>query len=244
MDTKKFVKYAYYIVYFLLAVLFSLIAFAVAVLEYNKNPSAEFRQQAVARFYGVKEPTNPNFPDPWPPVMNKSFPEISLVDSNGQSFKLSDFSGKVIIVEYVDMNSPLSHSYSGAKTKGTYGGTRHTFDESTQSLEDMVVKENAGQLALPHPDIIVLKVVIYNEAGQQAKPEDAQAWAQHFGLTRENNYIVAVPEKDIRGYDTNQLIPGFQLIDKDFLLRVDSSGANPKHSLQFRLVTLIPTLLQ
>jgi len=242
MEREKVFKYAYYLVYLLLGILFLLFVLAAAVLEYNKNPSVSDRQKALVQIYGFKPP-NQNLPSPWPPVMNAAFPDIPLIDSSGAELKVSDFKGKVIIVEYIDMTSPVSHSYSGAKARGPYGGARHTFDESVSSLEETVSKENQGQLSLPNPDIIVIKIIVFNEAGQQAKVDDALAWAGHFGFTRENNYIVSVPQKDLRDKLTDKIVPGFQLIDKQFLLRVDSAGPEPKHSLQFRLVTMIPTLL-
>ncbi len=242
MEREKLFKYAYYVVYILAGVLLLLFVLAVAVLEHNKNPSFEARQKALVEIYGFKPP-NQNLPTPWPPAMNAPFPDIPLIDTNGAEFNISDFRGKVMVVEYIDMTSPVSHSYSGAKTRGPFGGSRHSFDSSVSSFEETVSRESQGTLTLPHPDLPVVKIIVYNEAGAQAKVDDALAWAGHFGFTRENNYIVCVPQKDLRDKLTDKIVPGFQLVDKEFLLRVDSAGPEPKHSLQFRLVTMIPTLL-
>lgn len=242
MDTQKFVKYAYRVVYFLGGLLTLLIILSLTVLELNKNPDASFRQKKMNDIFGPKV-VNQNLPKPWPPVMNESYPELGLIDSTGNPFKMADQKGKVLVVEYIDMSSPDSQSYSGAKTKGVYGGEGKTFNESLPSFEEMVSRENQGKLVLPNPDIVFIKVIIFNANGEQAKPADAEGWEKHFGFTRENNYIVCVPEKDIRDKTTDSIIPGFHLIDKQFYLRVDSAGPEPKHSLQFRLVTMIPTLL-
>ncbi|MCB1682222.1 MAG: hypothetical protein KDI61_05115 [Alphaproteobacteria bacterium] len=243
MDTNKFIKYAYRVVYVLAAFLAFLFVLFGIWLELNKDPDPLARQRKADELFG---PTviNPNLPKPWPPAMNEPYPDLSLIDAGGQALKLSDLQGKVIVVEFIDMTSPISQSYSGAKEKGVYGDTSKTFDETYSSFEDTVSKELQDQLTLPNPDLVIVKIIIYNEKGEQANPNDAEGWANHFGFIRANNYIVCVPEKDIRHRTTSKLIPGFQLIDKDFNLRVDSAGLKPKHSLQFSLVTMIPTLLE
>lgn len=245
MDTQKVVKYAYRLVYILLAVLFLLIVLSVMVLEANKDPDPQKRMEAYAKISGIQL-KNPNLPDPWPPVMNKPFPDMGLIDQAGAEFSLSDLKGKVLLIEYVDMTSPVSQAYSGAQTKGALGGPNQQVDEHTLPIEEIIKQETKtlGQVTLPNPELIMVKILIYNEAGGQAGPPDAERWASHFGFTRENGVIVTVPQKDARDKKTDILIPGFQLVDKEFALRVDSAGPNPKHSLNFRLVTMIPTLLQ
>lgn len=246
MNTQKFVKYAYYVVYFLLAVLGFLIVLAVIVIESNKDPDPHKRLAATAKILGVEQKINANLPQPWPPAMNKAYPDIPLIDQSGVEFKLSDLKGKVLLVEFIDMASPVSQAYSGAKTKGTLGAATQTVDEGTAPIEEIIKTETrpVGQVDLPHPDIIMVKILIYNENAQQAGPPDAERWAKHFGFSREGGVIVAVPQKNLRDKTTDLLIPGFQLIDKAFLLRVDSAGVNPKNSLIFSLAPLIPTLLQ
>lgn len=243
MDTKKVIKYAYYMVYFLASILILLIVLAVVVLETTKNPDKAVREKAIKQLYSL-EKKNTNLPDVWPPAMNKDYPDLALVDQQGTMFNLSEFKGKVVLVEYVDMTSPLSQAYSGAKSKGVLGDASQKFDENQKTIEEIILKETQGVVTLPHPDIVVVKVLIYNDKGGQAGPMDAERWAHHFGFTRENGVVVAVPQKDMREGRTDGLIPGFQLIDRVFDLRVDSAGPNPKHSLNFSLAPLIPTLLQ
>ncbi|MBK9584851.1 MAG: hypothetical protein WBC26_07785 [Alphaproteobacteria bacterium] len=242
MDTKTLIKYATRVSYVLGGFLALLLVLSLVILELNKNPDAVARKRKADEIFGPKV-VNQNLPKPWPPEMNQPYPELSLIDSKGAPFKLSDKKGKVMVVEYIDMSSPLSQSYSGAKEKGVYGGATKTFDEGVSRFEEIASKENQGQAVLPSPDIIFIKVIIYNENGEQAKSSDAELWEKHFGFTSDNNYFVTVPEKDIRDKLTDRIVPGFHLIDKEFNLRVDSAGSEPKHSLQFRLVTMIPTLL-
>jgi hypothetical protein len=39
------------------------------------------------------------------------------------------------------------------------------------------------------------------------------------------------------------MIPGFQLIDADFVLRFDASGHHPKHDLWRELLPAVPSLI-
>ena len=219
-----------------------MIVVSIAALEANKKPWEE-RKKVLAEWNGIELP-NENLPTPWPPEMNKPYPDIPLIDASGNEFNLSKYSGKIIVVEYVDMTSPVSQSYSGAKKYGVYGKPSNSYDESVMSFESLVAKETMGKVHIPNHDIIYLKIIIYNDNGEQAKPEDAKLWADHFKFKPENNYIIAVPQKDIRDKRTDKIVPGIQLVDSDFLLRVDSAGPNPKHDLRFRLVPLIPVLLE
>ena len=245
MELQKVYKYAYYVIYFLLALLFFLIVLAVMVLEANKNPDPQKRFEKAAEIFSVDRKLNANLPDVWPPAMNKLYPELELVDQEGAEFKASDLKGKVVLVEYVDMNSPVSQAYSGAKNKGTLGGVSQTYDETVLPIEETIATETkfTELVTLPNPDLVMLKIIIYAEGGGQAGPVDAERWAQHFGFTREGGVIVAVPKNDIRDKKTDSLIPGFQLVSKEFELRVDSAGVDPKHNLRFRLVPMIRTLL-
>lgn len=241
MDREKIMKFVNSLVYFLFTVLGILMFFSIALIEAGKKPLAE-RQKILAEWSGVRE-VNSNYPTPWPPEMNKAYPDIALIDQNGNSFTLASFKGKVVVVEMVDMTSPISQAYSGAKTKGTYGSGEIKIDEFATDFSELVSKETQGTITLPSKDIVLVKIIFFNDRAEQAKPEDAQMWAQHFGYKREDNMIVAVPQKDLRGKVSDKLIPGFQLIDKNFLLRVDSAGPEPKHNLQFRLLPMVSTLV-
>ncbi len=67
--------------------------------------------------------------------------------------------------------------------------------------------------------------------------QDAKKWAEHFKIYKKHNHYVAVSPYDLRSNASFNMIPGFQLIGKDFILRSDATGHNPKHHLY---KTLIP----
>ncbi len=193
--------------------------------------------QAVAEGRSVNE----NLPDVWPPQMNKVYPNLSLIDQDGKSVNLHDFDGKIIIVEYIDFSSAISQAQSGAGLLGKFGQEDLEIDRYALPFAEVIMK-NDIDIDLTTNDIIQLKIILYAAAGNQATREDAENWANHFNLTTESSVIVAVPEKDMRDADGSLVIGGYQLIDKNLKLRVDSSGIAPKHNLNMTFIPLFEKL--
>src|SRR5262245_59866084 len=106
-------------------------------------------QNAHSSIWGEKR----QLPVPWPPVEGQAYPDIDLIDQNGKAFKLSDFKGKLIIVEPTAMTCPACQALSGAHGVGSFGdvvpqpgiSSIHTF-----------FPIYAGGLKLPRPDIILV----------------------------------------------------------------------------------------
>ena len=77
-------------------------------------------------------------------------------------------------------------------------------------------------------------------------PEDAKKWAEHFHFDRSKNRIVLAGAKEFlapENYNASyNLVPGFQLIDRDFILRSDSTGHNPHDGLYTQLLSMVPQL--
>ena len=110
-------------------------------------------------------------------------------------------------------------------------------------MPNIIKKETQDSFTLPKDEIIVLKLILYNQDGTQPSSVDAENWANYYRLNKSDNYIVAVPAKDFRGEDTDKIVPGFQLLDRDLNLRVDAAGPAPKHNFKMSLIPLIPKLL-
>jgi hypothetical protein len=241
MNAKTIMKILRYAIYAISLALIAMIGISVMVLESTKKPP-EQRNRIMKDMQNQFKTVN-NLPKPWPPMMNKTYPIFSLIDQEGKPFKISDYQGKVIIVENIDMSMPESQSLSGARTLGPFGGEAFKFDPNLQTINEIIGRYSEGKVVLPNPDIVVMKVIYYNQKGDQAMPADAASWAQHFKLNKAENVIVAVPEKDMRGSATASTLTGYQLIDRTFNLRVDASGPKPKHNLEMTLIPLIPKLL-
>ncbi len=248
MDRKKIDNVISWSVKILFSLLFLLIVASVANVEITKKSPEEIAsilKQQKEEYIKLSQgnPVNENLPDPWPAKMNKPYPEIELIDQDGNEFKLSSLKGKVVIVSFIDMSSPISQAQFGAALSGPFGFTTQV-DKMVYTFDDVLRKELGGDFTLPHDDVVELGIIVYTQDGGQASVDDAKSWADHFDLSSEDGEIVAVPKKDIRGEESDKIITGFQLIDKNHILRVDSSGPNPKHNLRMTLVPLLPKLLR
>lgn len=228
----------------LFVVLGIVIAFSIFAIEATKKPQAEIdaileeRRKNFEAMVAGKQ-LNENLPEVWPAKMNVPYPALGLIDQTGQNFSLADLKGRVIIVEFIDMSSPVSQAQSGAGLMSAYAGGE--VDEFAKPFSEYL-RDLETPLVLPHDRIMELKILVYGPDGGMASRDDAQNWATHFNLKRDDNIIVAVPQKDMRDKATDGLVGGFQLIDKNLLLRADSAGPTPKHNLTLTLTPLVPKL--
>ena len=72
--------------------------------------------------------TNPNTPQlfrdhsgldfAWPPKLGEPFPNLELVSHTGDTVRLSDFQGKVVLVEPIGMTCAACNAFSGARERG------------------------------------------------------------------------------------------------------------------------------
>lgn len=186
-------------------------------------------------------PVNENLPQAWPPAMNNEYPNLALIDQNGKRFQLSSLLGKIVILEYIDFSSPLSQAQSGAALLSPYGASGVKPDEYAAPFKEVLRKNGLGAVDFPGDKVVSLKIIVYGDS-KIATVDEAQNWANHFGLKAEDGYIVAVSEKDMRDDTTKSMIGGYQLLDPQLRLRVDSSGPAPKHNLQLTLVPLFEKL--
>ncbi|MBI1301514.1 MAG: hypothetical protein GC137_07635 [Alphaproteobacteria bacterium] len=214
----------------------------------NRNdPNAELTEEQRAlqdSLAGVEGARNPYIPENWPPAMNMIYPDLKLVDYTGQAFDLSSYAGRVIIMEYIDMNDPISQAQSGAGVVGALPGTYVEQDETnSETFEEVFRKTALADITLPNANLLHIKVIVYGSNGAQASVDDAEKWAKHFDLKKSDNFIVAVPEKDFRGKETLQILAGYQLLDKNLVLRADSAGVTPKHNLRLTLIPLAEKLI-
>lgn len=182
----------------------------------------------------------PVLPVPWPPRVGATYPDLELVNRAGKSLRLSSFRGKVILVEPVGMSCPACNAFSGANAGlGGFRGLRP--QEGVQSIETLLQRKAKG-VKLRNPDLVLVQVLLYDYEMGVPDVQDARDWAQHFGLSPKEARVV-VPRNDLRGPASYNLIPGFHLVDRDFVLRYDATGHNPRDDLWSDLLPAIPRLL-
>ena len=177
---------------------------------------------------------------PWPPVVGETYPDLELIDQMGNPFRLSALKGKVILLEPVGMTCPACQAFSGAHDTGPFGGG--VAGRGLNSVHKLLPKYSNG-FKIPHRDVVLVQVLLYDMRMGAPSAKDAAAWAKHFGLKMSRNEIVAVSPYDLRSKIAYNLIPGFQLIDRNFVLRSDSSGHHPKNNLYTHLFPLVPKLV-
>ncbi|MGN7437301.1 MAG: TlpA family protein disulfide reductase [Alcanivorax sp.] len=181
-------------------------------------------------------------PTPWPPQLKKPFPNLDLIDQEGMEFKLSYLKGKVIVVEPIGMNCPACQAFSGGHTYGPY--QNNAVANGLTDFEKLFETYSGGKLRLPHRDVVFIQLLLYDMRLEAPDKEDAKNWAKHFHISKANNHFVAVLPYDARGRASFDMIPGFYLIDRNFILQSDSTGHHPKHNLYKHLIPMVPKLVR
>ena len=189
---------------------------------------------AVALLAGCGDDTPPP-PVAWPPVVGNAYPDLTLQDAAGRTVALSSFKGKVLLIEPVGMNCPVCQAFAGGNTRGGYGDV--TPQRDLASIEEYL--HDAG-VDLDDDRIVFVQLLLYGMDMKAPSPDDAKAWAAHFGL---DGAVVLVGTPEMIGPAAFNLIPGFQLVDRKFVLRSDSTGHAPKDNLYETLIPMIGTLL-
>jgi hypothetical protein len=171
------------------------------------------------------EPTQPL--RGWPPVVGQFYPNLVLKDQTGRVTAISDFRGKVVLVEVVGLTCRACHAFAGGNESGMDRFRGIEPQRGLGSIEQYA--QGYAKLSLDHPDIVFVQLVLYGMDGQgPASEEDARAWARHFGMDRDRNQVVLIGDQRFISPDTRKLIPGFHLIDQSGILRAMSSN-DPRH---------------
>jgi len=176
----------------------------------------------------------------WPPKVGEYFPDLELIDHRGDEINLSQFLGKVLIIEPIGMTCPACNGWSGAIERGGFKGIRP--QKNLQAIEKSFPKYTNG-IKLDHKNIIFIQLLLYDLTMGPPKPRHAKNWAEHFGLDKQPNTYVTVPREDMRNNASYTMIPGFFLVDKDFVLRSDATGHHPHNNLWTHLLPMVPGLL-
>lgn len=176
----------------------------------------------------------------WPPVVGQAYPNLQLLDQEGRRTSLSEFQGKVILLEPVGVPCPACIAFAGGQKRGAYNGIAP--QANLKSIDHYT--RLYGRISLNRDDIVFVQVVFYGPELTAPSPTQVRDWAKHFGLERSNNEIVLRAEPYLLGPETRGMIPGFQLIDKDFVLRYDSTGHAPRHDLYQELLPAVRRLAE
>jgi hypothetical protein len=163
---------------------------------------------------------------------------LQLIDQTGHQTSLSEFRGKVVLLEPVGVPCPACIAFAGGQERGAYLSVSPQQD--LQSVHQYA--RRYGQVNLDREDIVLVQVLFYSQSMRAPTPAEVRDWAEHFGMNRTQNRIVLGAEPYLLGHETRAMIPGFQLIDKVGVLRYDSTGHSPQHNLYTELLPNIRRL--
>lgn len=181
----------------------------------------------------------------WPPKIGKGYPtDIDFYDQSGKNVRISDFRGKALFIEYVGMNCPACQAYSGGNKRniGAYGNNEVA--QGVLTIDEIFDQGYAGGIKLSDPRLVYIAILLYDMNMGQPTKEDARKWAAHFKLDKYKQKYVLAPARDMRSQASYNLIPGFQLVDKNLILRSDSTGHYPQEDLYGKLLPMIPKILE
>lgn len=179
------------------------------------------------------------YPTFWPPVVGRTYPEIELCDLTGKKVKLSSYAGRVILLEPIGMSCPACQAFVGGEKKGGINGV--TPQGGTSSLESYLA---AAGVSPTDTRVVHVQLLLYGPNMGVPTLAEAQAWAKHFDFGRRSNEVLLVGDQRYINQHSYDMIPGMQLIDKNFVLVCDATGHNPRSSLFSELIPSVSKLLR
>lgn len=212
---------------------------ALAQSKYNTKSSQSFTAQPATSKQNKIYRTYQSYPTFWPPVVGRTYPEIELLDLTGKKVKLSSFAGRLILLEPIGMSCPACQAYVGADKKGGFNGVSP--QGGTASLETYLAE--AG-ISPGDNRVVHVQLLLYGPNMGVPTLAEAREWARHFDFGRRNNEVILVGDKRYINQFRYVMIPGLQLIDKNYVLVCDATGHNPRSNLFSELIPLAGKLLR
>lgn len=175
----------------------------------------------------------------WPPIDGQRYPDLVLEDSHGQLVRLSDHAGKVILVELAAVPCKGCQAFAGGNQYGGFAGI------GVQSGLDSIhsYARNIASINLKSSDeVLLVQLLLYGKGMGAPTREETQGWAEHFRIHDSDHQFVLRGDPSMVNRTTYNMIPGFHLIDRDFILRSDSCGHQPKANLYTELLPKLKKL--
>ncbi|MCG8649859.1 MAG: peroxiredoxin family protein [Pirellulales bacterium] len=174
----------------------------------------------------------------WPPVVGQRYPDLVLQDQQGQPVRLSDFAGKVILLEVAAVPCAGCQAFAGGKQHGSFGNFQ--VQPGLDSIHHYAERFAGVKLGR---DAVFVQLLLYGESMSSPTPQEVTRWAEHFQLQRDQGEIVLRGDVSMLGRASFEMIPGFHLIDRNFVLRFDSSGHQPQCDLYRDLLPALGQLV-
>lgn len=183
--------------------------------------------------------TGPEF---WPPKLDQKFPELTLYNQHGKIVTLSKVArGRPILLEPVGMSCRACQAFSGAHKYGPYKGIEP--QANLEAIETSFPRYTEGG-SLSNPNIVFVQLILFDMDMKAPAPETVREWAKHFKLAHKPNTHILAGTPKMVSQESFDMIPGFFLIDKKFVLRADATGHQPRHNLWREVLPSVPQVMR
>lgn len=88
-----------------------------------------------------------------------------------------------------------------------------------------------GGISLEDDRIVVVHLLLYGPRMKAPTVAEARAWAEHYGYADRDGHVVLVALPEMLGPASFAMVPGIQVVDPGFTLRLDGAGRTAEHDL-------------
>ena len=177
----------------------------------------------------------------WPPAKHERYPDLKLKDQNGDVVQLSDFEGKVILLELAAVPCGGCQAFAGGNERGIFAGGK--VQKGLHSIHHYA-RQYAGVELSNNDDVVLVQLMLYGNSLKSPTQAEVTGWANHFGMDRNSGEIVLKGEASLLSESRFDMVPGFHLIDRDFVLAYDSTGDSPIDNLFSDLLPAMGQMVQ
>ncbi len=177
----------------------------------------------------------------WKPQPGFYFPsDVSLMDHQEQHFDIEDLSGKVVLFEVADMNSPIAQALAGAHRVGALGDVEpmtnlRQFEEAFPAW--------TGGVSLEDSRVALVTLLREDMDGRSASSLDARNWRTHFGANWSRNRYVLAEEESKPGFPRVEWQEGYLILDRNLVIRTATTSRDPVTELSQTYLPAINYLL-
>lgn len=169
----------------------------------------------------------------WPPIDGQRYPDLVLEDSNGKTVRLSDHAGKIIFIELAAVPCKGCQAFAGGNKYGGFAGVGvqsglDSIHEYTQRIASINLRSNS--------EVLFVQLLLYGKSMGRPTQEETRGWSEHFRMKGSHSQMVLRGDSSMVSQISYSMIPGFHLIDRDFVLRSNSCGHNPNENLYTELL--------
>ena len=97
------------------------------------------------------------------------------------------------------------------------------------SMDDAA--RNYGGVSLDDDRLVFVHLLLYGFDMGAPSVAEAREWAEHYGLDERSNHLVLTGDASLVCDESFGMIPGLQVVDRNFVLRYDGAGRRAPHDL-------------